>query len=388
MTEILLYILLGLGPGALIAAIAVSVVLTYRGSGVINLASGAVAMIGGYAFWALRTGELGVTVGDVPAVVISLAFVLAFGAAMELLAFRPLHTSSPLAKLVSSLGVLLIAQAGVLLAFGVTPQPGPTILPQDTVKLFDAVVPIDRFLLAGIVVAMTAVLAALYRWSQFGLATRAASENQAAAMLGGLSPDRLSMTNTLLSSLVAGVLGILAASITSLDPSTLPLQIVPALAAALIARFTSLTVACAAGIGLGILQSLINYASAQDWFPITGGLPLPGVYDLVVFLIIALVLFARGARLPRRGDLVEKSLPMAPRPQNLIRTSLIVGVVCAVALVIFPFDFRDALVNTLIGTLMALSLVVLTGYVGTTRDRKSTRLNSSHSSSSRMPSSA
>ena len=38
--------------------------------------------------------------------------------------------------------------------------------------------------------------------------------------------------------------------------------------------------------------------------------------------------------------------------------------VCAIALVVLPFDFREALINTLIGTVMALSLVVITGFVG------------------------
>ena len=65
-------------------------------------------------------------------------------------------------------------------------------------------------------------------------------------MLGGLSPNIISLANTLLASLLAGALGILAASITQLDPSTLPLQIIPALAAALIASFTSFGIAASA----------------------------------------------------------------------------------------------------------------------------------------------
>ena len=91
-------------------------------------------------------------------------------------------------------------------------------------------------------------------------------------MLGGLSPNRLSLINTLIASLIAGSLGILAASITSLDSETLPLQIVPALAAALLARFTSFSVACAAGIALGIVDSLIQYVSTLSWFPTSGGI--------------------------------------------------------------------------------------------------------------------
>jgi branched-chain amino acid transport system permease protein len=364
MKQILLFILLGLGPGALIAGIALGVVLTYRGAGVINLATGGIAMLSGYAFWALRTDQLGVQMSTGPALVVGLAFVALVGLAVELIAFRPLRTASPLAKLVSSLGVLLIAQAAVVLAFGTTPQNEPGILPQTPVSLLGAVIPVDRFILTGIVIALAVVLAALYRWSRFGLATRAASENQGAAMLSGLSPNRLSLANTLIASLTAGGLGILAASITELDSETLPLQIVPALAAALLARFTSFGVACAAGIALGIVDSLIQYVSALSWFPTSGGIAVPGVQELVAFVIIVAAMFLRGGRLPGRGDLIEQRLPLAPRPRNLVPTAVVVGLVCAIGLVVLPYDFREALINTLIGTVMALSLVVLTGFVG------------------------
>jgi len=361
--QILLFILLGLGSGALIAGIALAVVLSYRGSGIINLSTGAIAMLGGYAFWALNAGRLA-TLPTAVALPLSLLFVLVVGAITEFAVYRPLRNSSPLAKLVSSLGVLLIAQSAMILAFGVTPQPEPGILPTNIVHIFGAVVPIDRFILTGIVIVAAAGLAALYKWTRFGLATRATAENEAAAMLSGLSPNLISLVNTLLAALLAGALGILAASITQLDPETLPLQIIPALAAALIASFTSFGIACAASFGIAIMYSLVQYASAQSWFPQSGGVSLPGVTDLLAFLIIVVVLFWRGSRIPGRGEIVERSLPEAPRPQHLVRTGLICALVGAVLLIVFPFDFREALINTLIGALMALSLVVVTGFVG------------------------
>ena len=58
MEQVLLFILLGLGSGALIAGIAVGVVVTYRGSGIINLAIGGYAMLAGYAFWASATARV------------------------------------------------------------------------------------------------------------------------------------------------------------------------------------------------------------------------------------------------------------------------------------------------------------------------------------------
>ena len=213
-------------------------------------------------------------------------------------------------------------------------------------------------------IAATIVLAAVYKWTKFGLATRAASENEVAAMLGGVSPGTISLTNSLVAAFIAGALGILASTVTQLDPSTLPLQIIPALAAALIARFTSFGLVTAAAFGIGILDSLLQLASGESWFPQSGGVAIPGTTDLLAFLIIIGVLFWRGARIPGRGEVVERRLPEAPRPQHLWRSALIFGGAAAVLLVVFPFDFRNALINTLIGILMALSLVVITGFVG------------------------
>ena len=81
-------------------------------------------------------------------------------------------------------------------------------------------------------------------------------------------------------------------------------------------------------------------------------------------MIIVASMFLRGARLPGRGELVEQRLPVAPRPQHLAAAPPRSWLCCAVALIVLPFDFREALINTMIGTVMALSLVVITGFVG------------------------
>ena len=204
MRDILLFALLGLGSGALIAGIALAIVLTYRGSGIINLATGGIAMLAGYSYWSLKTGEYGTEFGTAPALVITFLVTLAVGALIELVAFRPLRNAAPLAKLVSSLGVLLVAQASMLLAFGTTQKPQPSILPSDTVTVFDVNVPVYRFILAGTVIGIAVALFLLYRLTRFGLATRAASENELSALLAGLSAHELSMVNTLLASVVEG----------------------------------------------------------------------------------------------------------------------------------------------------------------------------------------
>ncbi len=364
MDQIVLFALLGLGTGALVAGIAVGLVLTYRGSGIINLATGAVAMVAAYAFWSFKTGVYGPEFSTPVAFVFTLVVALFMGVLMEILAFRPLRTASPLAKLVASLGILLVTQAAMLLAFGPEPKSAPNILPKSSVTLFGVIVPINRFVLAGIVIVVAAALAAVFRWTRFGLATRAASENEVSGMLAGLSPNRLAMANTLLASIVVGTFGVLVTAVTSLDPQTLPLQVVPALAAALFANFTSIGIACAVGLGIGAAQNILYYASTQDWFPTDHGVALPGVQQLLVFLLIVIALFVRGASLPRRGELIEQKLPAVPRPTHLVRPALIGVLLTGLALIVFPFDFRQALLNTIIAAVLILSLVVITGFVG------------------------
>jgi ABC-type branched-subunit amino acid transport system permease subunit len=363
MDQILLFALLGLGTGALIAGIGLGVVLSYRGSGVINLATGASSMIAGYLFLWLRT-DVGGGLGTAPAVVAALAGTVLLGMAVELVVFRPLRTSSPLSKLVASLGVLLTAQATVDLITGGGGSVVPSVLPQGLLTVFGTRIPSDRFWLTGIVVVAAIVLWALYRWSRFGLSTRAASESQASAMLAGLSPDRLALTNAALATTVAGGMGILAAAVTQIDTVNVPLQVVPALGAALFGRFTSFSITCVVGLLIGMAQSLLYYAQTKSWFPTDGGVALPGVNALLTFLVIVVALWLRGSSLPTRGDLVETALPAAPRPERIARPAALVAVVVAVALFVLPPDYRNALAISLAGATICLSFVVITGFVG------------------------
>ena len=365
MREIVLFAALGLGGGALIASIALGVVLAYRGSGVINIAIGAIAMVGAYVFWSFQTGYFGFTLSTTPAFALTIAFMAVLGAGTELLVFRPLRSASPLARLAASLGLLLIFQAGVIEVFGNTSKSASSILPSNTVTISTFVVPIDRFILAGIVIAVAAALAGLYRWTSFGLSTRATSENEVSAMLVGLRPTELAVVNTMLGAVVAGSLGILVAPLVTLDAQTLAFQIVPALGAALLAGFTSFFIACFAGLAIGVSQSLLTYWSTQSWFPTdSGGSPIRGLSELFVFLVIVLALFLRGASLPGRGELVEKRLPVVPRPERLARPAAIALVVGGLALIVFPYDFRQAGINSLLGIMICLSLVVIIGFVG------------------------
>jgi len=364
MQNLLLFSLLGLASGAMIASIALGVVLSWRGSGTINIAAGAVVMVAGYLFWCLRTGHFGPALPTAPSVIITLLLMALLAVVVELVAVRPLRTATPLARLVASVGVLLLMQALVQLVFGTAPLDSPAVLTGQVVKVFGVTVPVAQFILAGVVVALTAVLSVLYRFTRFGLATRAASENERSAILAGLSPDFLSLANSVIAYVAAGLVGVLAASVVGVSATTLPLLIVPALAAALFARFTSFTVACGVGLLIGIGESLIFYASTQSWFPTQDGVALPGVQQVAEFLLIVFALWWRGSSLPQRGETSERALPPVPKQDKLVQRATPVVLACAVALIVLPSDFRQAVATGLVATVLCLSFVVIMGYVG------------------------
>ncbi|MGZ4672494.1 MAG: ABC transporter permease subunit, partial [Ilumatobacteraceae bacterium] len=176
MKDIALFVLLGLGAGAVIAGIAMAVVVTYSGSGIINLATGAVSMVAAYTFWALKSGYFHFTLATPPAVAVTILVSVLVGVVGELLVFRPLRTSSPLAKLVASLGILLTLQATILLWFGSPSKQIPSVFPTNIVKVLGTSIPANRFWMSAIVLLIALALTALYRWTRFGLATRAAAE--------------------------------------------------------------------------------------------------------------------------------------------------------------------------------------------------------------------
>ena len=244
---------------------------------------------------------------------------LAVGLLVEFGVFRPLRTATPLAKLAASLGLLLVAQASVSLAFGIGTKPQPPVLPGGTVSVLRLERPDRSVHPAGDRPRLHARPLARLPPQRFGLATRAASENEVGAMLIGLSPNRLALSNTLLATLVAGGLGVLAASITQLDPTALPLQVVPALTAALFARFTSFWIAALVGLAIGMLENILYYLQIQSWFPTDNGVAMPGIQPLLVFGLMVVAMFVRGTSLPSRGELVEQRLPLAPRAKRIWR---------------------------------------------------------------------
>lgn len=374
--------LAGLGGGAVVASLALGLVLSYRSSGVVNFAHAAMGMYVAYAFFEFReTGDLvlpflglpeRVYLLPRPTLITSLLVAVALGAvvgvAVYVLVFRPLRQSPVLARVVASLGLLLYLQEIVRLRFpvaGAGVNSRRPVLPEDPVRLAGTAVSQNRLLLVALVVVTTAGLTALYRLTRFGLATRAAAGNEKGALLLGISPDRLGAVNWALASVLAGLAMILIEPISGLDPTTTTLLVVPALAAALLGRLQSFAVAAAAGIGIGMLQSLILGYAVQPgttWIP--DWLPTTGLQQAVPVALIIGALVWRGDALPDRSAILGQRLPAAPAPRHVAAWSLAGSAIVLIGLLTVSAGYRQAMIVSMVFALLALSVVVITGFVG------------------------
>jgi ABC-type branched-subunit amino acid transport system ATPase component/branched-subunit amino acid ABC-type transport system permease component len=370
----LAFLILGLGSGSVIAALALALVMTHRSSGVVNFATGAMALYTAYNFAYLREGRLFNPVPGMPdaielpfepgtwgAMALALVMAAVLGAAVQWLIFRPLRAAPAVAKAVASLGLMLLMQGLMILKVGTVSIVTDPIFPEGLVAVGDYQIATPVLWLAVVVVALGAVVWGIGRYTRFGLAARAVAESEEGALVTGLSPQRIAMASWAVSTVVAGAAGILIAPIAPLAPASYTLYVVPALAAALVAGFSSIPMAVAVGLVIGALNSEFGHLQAGSGIT---WLNANAVTALVPLVLIFGYLLVRGRPLPVRGALVLRTLGGAPQPRGLAIPALVGTILGLAALLLTSGGYRGAVTTAMIMAIIGLSMVVVTGYAG------------------------
>ena len=377
-------VLQGLPPGTAYALIALGFVLAYKTSGVFNLAFGAQAYISAAMYFEARV-EWGW--GILPAFVLSVLILApAIGLVLERLIFRHLRTSSAVAKLVVAIGLTVALPSLFEMIVGFDPVAGRTpegIVPDGATVFYDpfGVYPFSRNELVGMAVAAAAMagLAALFRFTDLGLRMRAVVESHHMTELMGIRAERVSAFSWALSSLFAGLAGVLIAPrFNTLVAGDFFNLMVVGIAAAAVGRLMSLPRAFLGGLGLGVLIALAN-TFLPRWsedHPLFGQIQenvTPAIPFLVLFGLLVLwpaVRRTRGASDPLAGvDPPPPSLAASTRSQLLTRLTWVAGVLFFVLTGWVVFARADAswlyLVTqaVILGTIF-LSITVITGMAG------------------------
>ncbi|GAA1746487.1 ABC transporter permease [Aeromicrobium alkaliterrae] len=372
MDTYLQFMVLGLGLGAVYIALGNGLVLTYRATGIINFAQGAMAMWGAYVFaqleidgtMVLPIGSVSLSdgpLGVVPALIIALVTSVFVGLLAHYLVFRPVRHAPALAQVVVSVALMLTIQALVVVRFGPNNIRVESIIEPGNVTLFGVDVSSRELVMTGIMLVLSVGVWAYFRFTRAGVATRAASENERGATLRGFSPDRLAAFAMVMASVVATIGVILASSLTGLNPQNYTLLVVPALAVLLVARMESVIIVCAASIVLGMFQSVVNLLVLKDWWPTWAQ---SGIDQVLPFVVVVVILLAFGSRLPSRGSLQTVPLPDVNIPRiRPIPMLVLLGI--TVALLVWLKDgYRFGMTYSIILMLMGLSYVIITGYLG------------------------
>ena len=264
MTTFLNYAIPGIPYGCDFALVAVGLVLTFRATGVFNLAFGAQAFAAAFAF------DLLIKSAHLPEAV---AFVLAvlvlspgIGLAADRFLFRHIPTASTTAKLVSSLGLLIVIPFTIPILFSNAPRINPPHLGLNPDHVYFHLVhtPINGGELTTVVVTVVVVAAimAVFRWTDIGLQMRAVVESRRMSQLEGISAPSVAAGAWALSSALAGLAGVLMlplqSELSATNTYNFTSLLVAGLAAAAVASMRSLPLALLAAVCLGIVENLLT----------------------------------------------------------------------------------------------------------------------------------
>ncbi|MFD4630363.1 ATP-binding cassette domain-containing protein [Streptomyces sp. NPDC058284] len=341
--------LAGLSVGSAAALTGTGLIVTYRATGVLNFAHGAIAMLCAFVLRQLAVGWH----WPLPLAAACTLLLVAPGTGLllERVVFRPLAVQEqgspggdPARTLVASIGVFVLLVGAAALLWGTGAR-------DDAPVLLSA----EPWAQLGTAVALAAAVGAATRFTRFGGELRAVVDHRGLAVLCGIDADRVAAAGWAFGSFTAGLTGVLLAPYVRLDPYGMPLLVMEVVAVAVAAGMRSLPVAVAVALGLGVAQSQLTRlhpGGLQEQLLQTAGANL----FVIALLVAALALPGIGAKdaLPRTA---EDRVPTPPG----------VWIVAAV-LFLLPFGFAGPDLTTAVQVpalaVILLSLVVVTGRGG------------------------
>ncbi|WP_420392204.1 branched-chain amino acid ABC transporter permease [Acuticoccus sp.] len=261
--------LAGLGSGALLALTALSFVLIYKATRVINLAVGEILMLGGYLFLAFASG-LGLPAWA--AIPLAIAGGGIVGAVVERGIIRPMLGESAISVFMVTIGLGSVIVGTTELVFGANPQSLPPFIASTPVFIGEAYVSrkiVVAFVAAAIVI--TAFLL-LFRYWRGGVALRATASDQGAAYACGIDvPAVFAIAWTVACAAAAGT-GVLLGAIGGIS-TTMGAFGLSALVVVIVGGLDSVLGALVGGLALGLLQSWVGtYLGGEYQTVVTFGL--------------------------------------------------------------------------------------------------------------------
>ena len=246
----------GLSLGGIYAMIALGYTMVYGIAKMLNFAHGDVIMVGGYAILVV------LSVNPILAVAFSVLFCVILGIIVEKLAYKPLRGSSPLAVLITAIGVSYLLQSIAQIAFGAAPK---YVIIAELGSLEIGQLKIDYSTIITLVASMLIMVALslFIKYTKTGRAMIAVSEDKDAARLMGININFIITITFAIGSALAALAGMFSLlRVPSITPVYGALPGIKAFTAAVIGGIGSIPGAMVGGILLGVVECICNSVPA------------------------------------------------------------------------------------------------------------------------------
>lgn len=266
----------GLSLGGIYAMIALGYTMVYGIAKMLNFAHGDIIMVGGYViyvFMALQNPLL--------AILMAVIFCVLLGILIEKLAYKPLRGASPLAVLITAIGVSYLLQSLAQIVFG-SANKMVTVYDFGTVRFLGISVQISALVTLAVTVVVMIALTLFVKYTRIGRAMIAVSEDKGAAQLMGINVDGIITITFAIGSALAALAGLFYLLKAPSISSTLgAMPGIKAFTAAVIGGIGSIPGAMLGGILLGIVESIS--------YKITVIAPYTDAIEFSILIIILLV---------------------------------------------------------------------------------------------------
>ena len=266
----------GLSLGGIYAMIALGYTMVYGIAKMLNFAHGDVIMIGGYLIYVFMA-----TNNPLLAIVLSVVGCVILGVTIEKVAYKPLRGASPLAVLITAIGVSYLLQSLAQIIFG-SANKMVYVYEFGSVKLLGATIQISALVTLAVTVVVMVILTLFVKYTRLGRAMIAVSEDKSAAQLMGINVNAIITVTFAIGSALAALAGLFYLLKSPSVSNTMgAMPGIKAFTAAVIGGIGSIPGAMLGGILLGVVESIS--------FKITAIAPYTDAIEFSILIIILLV---------------------------------------------------------------------------------------------------
>jgi branched-chain amino acid transport system permease protein len=271
----------GLIVGTLYGVVAMSFVLIYKASQIVNFAQGEFLLIGAWVCWWIMTDL------QLPffwSFLFTLAFMVVFGILLQVVVLRPLIGEPIISVIMVTIGLSIFFQAMMKWMFGVFVQPFPPIFETSSVTILGLQVQTAYVMSLVISLIAMGLFAWFFKFSKIGLAMRATAFNQQVAQSLGVSVKQMFAISWAISAVVSALAGVVVGIVNGVSAglSLFGFKVFPAV---ILGGLDSIIGAVVGGLIIGVLENMAEYVDGQ--FLHVGNLyAVAPFYVLIIILMI------------------------------------------------------------------------------------------------------